>query len=77
MKTKISSKICVHSIKTSTICHNYLIYHKNKIYMHATARVHMSSGCARFYVIYINYFCELFMIFTQKNKTTIYGVHGG
>jgi hypothetical protein len=71
VKTKISSKICVHSMKTPTICHNYLIYHKNKIYMHATARLHMSSGWARF----LCHLYKLFMIFTQKNKTIIYGVH--
>jgi hypothetical protein len=30
-------------MKTPTIFHNYLIYHKNKIYMHATAHVHSAQ----------------------------------
>jgi hypothetical protein len=31
----MSSKIYAHVMETPTICHNYRIYHKNRIYMHA------------------------------------------
>jgi hypothetical protein len=37
--TKMSSKICAHAMKTPTICHDYRIYHKNRICMHAPTRV--------------------------------------
>jgi hypothetical protein len=49
VEMKISSKICTDEMKTSTICHNYQIYHKN--------RICMSSGWARF-------LCHLYELFT-------------
>jgi hypothetical protein len=41
METKMSSKICVHAMKTHMIFHNYQIYYKNRICMHAPVHVHV------------------------------------
>jgi hypothetical protein len=41
METKMSFKIYVHTMKTLMIYHNYRIYHKNRICMHATELVHV------------------------------------
>jgi hypothetical protein len=49
------------------INHDYQIYHKNSMCMHAPARVHGSSGWAGFlchlyelfYAIFVNYLCYL------------------
>jgi hypothetical protein len=35
VEMEMSSKICAHAMETPTICHNYRIYHKNRICMHA------------------------------------------
>jgi hypothetical protein len=51
-------------METPTICNNYRIYHKNRIFMYVLARV-------GFYAItmkYLHYLCELFALFTQKTK---------
>jgi hypothetical protein len=57
VETKMSSTICTRAMETATICYNYRIYHKNKICMHALARVHGSRGWARF-------LCHLYKLFT-------------
>jgi hypothetical protein len=48
VEMKISSKICADAMESFTICHNYRIYHKNRVCMHAHARVHGSSVWSRF-----------------------------
>jgi hypothetical protein len=55
METKISSKIFAHAIETLMIFHNYRIYHKNMICMHASVRVH---------VVQMRFFCYLYELFT-------------
>jgi hypothetical protein len=57
VETKISSKIYADTMETSTICHNYRIYHKNRICMHVL--VHGSSGWTAF----LCHLYELFMLF--------------
>jgi hypothetical protein len=45
--------------------------------MHALARVDLVQWLGRFYAIskkYVRYFCELFTLFAQKNRTAIYNV---
>jgi hypothetical protein len=70
VKTKIWSKICTHAMETPTFCHNYRIYHKNRICM---LRMCTGPGTGRgFYAIsknYLRYFYELFMLYPQKNRT--------
>jgi hypothetical protein len=46
----MSSKIYVHAIKTHTNYHNYGIYHKNRIYMHAPAHVHVIQWLGRVFI---------------------------
>jgi hypothetical protein len=41
VQTKMSSKIYAHAIETIMICHIYWIYLKNRICMHAPARLDM------------------------------------
>jgi hypothetical protein len=53
IETKILSKICVHAVKTPTICPNYWIYHKNRICMHAPTYVHRGSVAGRDYLSYL------------------------
>jgi hypothetical protein len=65
VETKLSSKIFAQAMKTLTICHNYRIYHKYRIFMHAPGLV-VGRG---FYVISMNYLCyfrEVFMLFAKK-----------
>jgi hypothetical protein len=38
-------------MKTPTICHNYRIYHKNRICMHARAYVHVVSWLGRVFML--------------------------
>jgi hypothetical protein len=59
------------------ICHNYRIYHKNRICKYAPAYVDVVQWLGGFFLCYlygIRYFCELFTLFMQKNRTTNYGV---
>jgi hypothetical protein len=56
VETKISSKICAHTMKILTICHNYRIYRKIGS---ACMRLRVwtwSSGSAGVYAIYMNLF---------------------
>jgi hypothetical protein len=60
VETKMPPKIITHAIETSTIYHNYRIYHKNRIYMHAPACGSWSTGWPGFmlctiYSISMNY----------------------
>jgi hypothetical protein len=58
-------------METPTICHNYRIYHKNRICTHVPARVDVVQCLGK--VFMLSY--ELFTLFAQKNRTTIYGLH--
>jgi hypothetical protein len=62
VEMKMPPKIIAHAMETLTICHNYRIYHKNRIYMHVPERGTWSSGWAGFYAIFMNYF----MLFMQQ-----------
>jgi hypothetical protein len=76
IETKMWSKICVHALKTHTMCHNYWIYHKNSICVHALRMCTWSSVWVRF----LFYLCELYTLFMwtiyaiHAKKTTIYGL---
>jgi hypothetical protein len=59
VETKISSKICGHAIKTPKKCHNYRIYHKIRIYMHALVHVDVVQWLGGF----LWYLYELFLLF--------------
>jgi hypothetical protein len=67
MEIKMWSKICIHTIKTHTVCHNYRIYYKNRTCMHALSIYTWSSDWAEF----LCYLYELFMLFLW----TIYAIH--
>jgi hypothetical protein len=73
----MSCKICAHAIETPTICHNYRIYHENRICVHASARVDVVQWLSAFlcylYEIFTQFFA-LFTLFVQKNRTIIYGM---
>jgi hypothetical protein len=47
----MSYKIYAHAIETLTIYHNYWIYHKNRICMHAPARVDVVKCMAEFFML--------------------------
>jgi hypothetical protein len=72
VKTKMSSKIYAHAMKTPT--YSYQIYHKNRICM----RLHVwtwSSDWAGVYDIsinYLRYFCELFTLLRKKQKRNLW-----
>ena len=74
-KRKMSSKICVHAIETHMSCHNYRIHHKIGFEC-MRLRVWMwFSGWVGFYansMKYLRYFCELFMVFAQKQNHNLY-----
>jgi hypothetical protein len=59
-KQKISSKICAHAMETLTICHNYRIYHKNRICKHAPLDVVQWLGGV------LCYLYELFKLFLSN-----------
>jgi hypothetical protein len=67
VKTKISSKIFTHAMETPMICHNYKIYHKNRICMQEPARVHVVQWLGEvfmlslwtIYAISVKYLCYL------------------
>jgi hypothetical protein len=64
-----------HAMKTPTIYHNYCIYHKNRICIHAPMHVHVVQwlgggfmiSLLTIYAIYVDYFRYL-----RKKRTTIY-----
>jgi hypothetical protein len=61
-------------METPTICHNYRIYHKNRIYMHAPTCmnvVQLLGGVLCYLYEPLHYFYELFTPFVQKIGTTI------
>jgi hypothetical protein len=72
METKISSKIFTHAMETPMICHNYKIYHKNRICMQEPARVHVVQWLGEvfmlslwtIYAISVKYLC--YLRFAQK-----------
>jgi hypothetical protein len=51
MEMKMSSKICVHAMETHTVCHNYWIYYKNRICMHAPTHVHVVQWLGRVFML--------------------------
>jgi hypothetical protein len=77
METKMSSKICVDAMKTPTICHNYRIYHKNRICMHAPAHVHVIQWLGRVFMLSLRTIYTIsvdYLRYLQKNRITIYGL---
>jgi hypothetical protein len=76
----MSSNICAHAIETTS--HNYRIYHKNRICMHAPAHVHGSSGWARFlchlYKLFMLFMWIIYAICAEKqNHNLWYASHAG
>jgi hypothetical protein len=51
-------------METFTICHNYWIYYKNRIYMHAPARVDVVQWLGGS----LCYLYELFMLLRKKTE---------
>jgi hypothetical protein len=73
----MSSKICANAMETHMICHNYRIYHKNRIHIHAPVRVDVIEWLVEF----VWYLLEIFTLFLwtiyyiyARNRTVIYDV---
>jgi hypothetical protein len=82
VETKMSSKICAHAMETPTFYHNYRMYHKNWILMHALVRVHVVHWLGGF-VWYLYEICTLFprtiyvICAKMQNRNLWRASHGG